>query len=263
MKIFKNFLLFLLVFITFGFVFRLKAEEKTVDELYRDFSTAYLEYQGEINNFETQKKSYLEYQSSSSQFIFLNATKKLLKKEIQAIVAYIRFLKASLSEATLILNYKENYVYVMLDAELSFFEGVREKIDNLSSLAEAKSFMNGLESHYQKVKNFAYLVKYIREVYSAEKILDNIKAEKQKIDEFLSSQDQSSEKVMTARERLNRTNELIQDAENSVKEGHRLLSDSFSQPEKNLKEIREKVDLALNDMRNVVSNWIDLISFVF
>lgn len=162
--------------------------EENSAELYQKFSQNYQIYQTLIDPFNKQKNQYLSYRSLQAQIDFLSSAKNLINAEIQSIILYVQFLKSVLAEATAVLNYKENFLYVNLDKELDYFLLQKTKVSSLSSLGETKDFLKDLQSHYQSVSLFAYQVKAIVEIYSVEKTLGNLKTVSEKIENYFALQ---------------------------------------------------------------------------
>lgn len=177
-------------------------QEKASTDYYNELLQKYRYYQSLIEVVNTQKNRHSAYKTVSTQADLLNEIKKFIAAEIDAMSSYILFVKSALAEATQIINYKENYLYVMLDEELAYLSFTKKNIESLGSLSDAQKLLFEIETHYQKVSRMGHQVKSIIELGSINKISDNIKIESDKIDGFLSEIKSDEARVLASREKF-------------------------------------------------------------
>lgn len=238
--------------------------EQNHAELYQKFSQSYQKYQTLIDPFVTQKNQYLAYRSLQAQVDFLNSAKSLISAEVESIVLYVQFLKSILAEATAVLNYRENYLYVNLDKELDYFLLQQTKVASLSSLGETKDFLKDLQSHYQNVSLFAYQVKAIVEIYSVDKTLGNLKTVSDKIENYFGSQqnwegnlhiDSAKEVFLKEKAELDKINIHLNTA--------REYESKLSTRERNkdiAKDLRREIDSCVDILERVNSSYLDVVN---
>ncbi len=238
---------------------RAYAQNKS-NEFYNELLSDYREYQGLLEPFSSAKSRYLAYQSVSAQSEFLEVSKRLIKAEIEAMRSYASFVKTYLAEATKILNYDENYIYVKLDDELQYLDLARVKADSVTTLSEAEALLKELESHHQRISLLGYQTKALTEIGSVKKIFDNLKIDRGKIDSFLSSSDAAQNKVPASREKLSsldlesdKVSTLIREAETSYK------SFAFRNAAPKSKEIWDTVTKSVVAMKSLLKGYRDII----
>lgn len=236
------------------------AQNQSSIESYQQFLNYYRRYQGLIEVFNTQKTRHLTYQSVSTQAEFLKATKELITAEIDALTAYTTFSRSLLAEATQILAYQENYLYVKLDDELVFLKQAKEKTNALSSLKEAGELLTEIAAHHKKISLMSYQIKSLIEVESAKKVYNNLKIEKEKMAGFMAKEGTSETKVLAAKERfasleedLNAAGDLINTAEGYQKnyDGGDPLAIS--------RQIRTTIDQAIAKINLVVAGYKNIV----
>lgn len=166
---------------------KIYSADKTADEHYSDLISNYRLYQQAIGPFNTAKNQHQAYQTLDTEVALLDKSKKLLTAETVAMESYARFVRTRLTEATQILSYQENYLYIKLDDEISYFTAVRGKINNISLLSEVKATAVDMEKHYRQTQDYGYQVKSLIEILSAKKVWENIRVEKDKINNYLVS----------------------------------------------------------------------------
>lgn len=196
-----------IIFLFFIFFFLLSpfdalGQNKSSGEIYSELLSKYRQYQGQLEPFSSTKSRYLAYQSVSAQSEFLEVSKQLIRAEIEAMHLYADFVKKYLAEATQILNYDENYIYVKLDDEITYLNLAGDRVNSIETLADAESFLKELEVHYQRISLLGYQAKAIIEIGSTKKIFNNFKVERGKIDNFLSSTEAAQSKISASKEKL-------------------------------------------------------------
>lgn len=177
-------------------------QNRTSQENYQKLLQDYREYQGLIEPFNTKKSRHLTYGTVETQSEFLEESKNLISAEIKAITSYTAFVKSYLAEATQILNYRENYLYVKLDDELAFLETAKGRVESLSSLSGAGELMTDLATHYKKIVKIGYQVKAMLGVESVKKVFENVKVDKDKLNNFFSENKASSNELSAAKEKF-------------------------------------------------------------
>jgi len=252
---------FWLLFLPLLFLVKpLWAQNQSSIESYQQFLNNYRRYQGLIETFNTQKTRHLTFQSVTTQAEFLRATKNLAIAEIDALTAYTTFVRSLLAEATQILAYQENYLYVKLDDELAFLKQAKERANALTSLKEAGELLNEMASHHQKISLMSYQIKSIIEVESAKKIYSNLKVEKEKIAGFMAEEGTSETKALAAKEKfenlendLNAAGDLISTAESYQK------NYGGSDPLAVSRQIRTTIDQAVAKINLVVAGYKNIV----
>lgn len=257
----KKFLFFLLVLLVFSFK-NASAADKSSDELYQELLQNYRRYQGLVEPFKIQRSRYLAYQTVATQADFLNAAKSLASAEIEAIVTYTSFVRTYLAEATQILNYRENYLYVVLDDELVYLSSARDKVNSLSSLSDTQSFLIGLSSHYKKISQIGYQVKSLVEIGSAEKTLENIKVETEKIENLLGEIKSEEAKIYAAKEKFSSLKKELQKAEELVDQSGNTLKNAPKDSDFGgiSTGIRETINQSIIKFSLIISGYKNIVS---
>lgn len=257
----KKFLFFLLVLLLFSFK-NVSAADKSSDELYKELLQNYRRYQGLVEPFNIQRSRYLAYQTVATQADFLNAAKSLASAEIEAIVTYTSFVRTYLAEATQILNYRENYLYVMLDDELVYLSSAKSKVGSLSSLSDTQSFLTELLLHYRKVSQIGYQVKSLVEIGSASKTLENIKVETDKIESLLGEIKSEDAKIYAAKEKFSSLKKELQKVEELINQAGSTLKNTTkdSNFEGMSRGIRESVDQSITKFSLIISGYKNIAS---
>lgn len=236
------------------------AQSQSSIESYQQFLNDYRRYQGLIELFNTQKSRHLTYQSVSTQAEFLKATKELIVAEIDALTAYTTFARSLLAEATQILEYRENYLYVKLDDELTFLKQARERVGTLSSLNEAGELLTDIASHHKKISQMSYQIKSIIEVESAKKIHNNLKVEKEKIAGFMAKERTSEAKALAAKEKFNSLDSDLNAAGDLINTaGSYQKNYDGKDPAAVSRQIRTTIDQAIVKINLVVAGYKNII----
>lgn len=258
----KRFCIFFSILFFLFFPQSIFAADNTSDELYQELLQSYRRYQGLVEPFNTQRSRHRTYQSVDTQADFLNAAKSLASAEVEAMISYASFVKKYLAQATQILNYDENYLYVMLDDELVYLSSAKSKVSSLSSLSDTQSFLDELSTHYAKISRIGYQVKSLVEIGSANKTLENIKIETAKIESLLGEITEEDARIYAAKEKFSSLKGELSGAESSIaqaeksykntKEGSNFASMS--------KKVRGFIDQSINQFSSVISGYKNIIS---
>jgi len=257
----KAALFFTLLFFLF-FTKTTFAADKTSDELYQELLQNYRRYQGLVEPFNTQRSRHLAYQSVATQADFLNAAKSLASAEIEAMISYTSFVKTYLAQATQILNYKENYLYIMLDDELAYLSSAKDKVKTLSSLSDTQSFFTELSGHYNKIGQIGYQVKSLVEIGSANKTLGNVKIETDKIESLLGEVKEEDARIYAAREKFSSLKGELSGAEGSISKAEKAFKSTSSSSNfaSMSKKARGFVDQSINQFSSVISGYKNIVS---
>lgn len=174
--------------------------------------------------------------------------------------SYASFVKRYLAEATKVLNYDENYIYVKLDDEITYLNLAREKANSVSTLNEAESLLKELESHYKGISLMGYQTKAITKIGSAKKIFDNLKVERGKIDNFLSSSEAAQNKVSASREKLTSIDKEVETVSGYIKTietSYQGFASNNSAAKSN--EIWETITKSLVSMKSLIKGYRDIV----
>ncbi len=252
---------FWLLFLPLFFLVKpLWAQNQSSTESYQQFLNHYRRYQGLIEVFNTQKSRHLTYQSVSTQAELLKATKDLLLSEIEAMTAYTNFSRSLLAEATQILAYQENYLYVKLDDELAFLKQAKEKANGLSSLKEAGELLTEITAHYKKISQMSYQIKSTIEVESAKKIYNNLKVEKEKMAGFMAKEGTSETKVLAAQEKFESLENDLNTAGNLINQAADYQKNyGGADPLAVSRQIRTTIDQAIAKINLVVAGYKNIV----
>ena len=236
------------------------AQEKTSNEYYQDLLRNYRSYQNLLEPFTTQKSRYLAYQTVATQADFLDSSRALILSEIEAISSYSLFIKSLLAEATKILNYKENYLYVQLDDELTYLKLAKERAQNLSSLGETNQLMSELAKHYEKISQIAYQTKSVVVLGSLNKVYDNLKVEREKLSFYLSELTSDTSNIKAAREKFtmlekqnSEVDEILREAASKQKVDEKGNAKAVSE------EIQNLVNEGVNKIRVIISGYQNIV----
>lgn len=210
---------FILIF-AFSFIFlsssSIFAQEKTSDQYYQDLLVNYRYYQTLIEPFKTTRSRNQTYNTVTTKSELLESSKKLISSEIEAMMSYSLFIKTLLAEATKVINYHENYLYIRLDDEVTFLSVSKERNGNLTSLEQADALVKDLSDHYQKISQIGYQVKALIYLGSINKIYENLKIDKDKLDNLLTENSSNEAKlwqINAAREKFSDTNKIMDEAD--------------------------------------------------
>lgn len=237
------------------------AQDKTSEENYQDLLMNYRVYQGLIDPFNSQKSKYRTYQTVGTQAELLSSSKNLILAEVDSMISYAVFIKSLLAEATKVLNYKENYLYVMLDEELAYLSPLKKNVLNLSSFEETNTAVSDLKTHYQKISNFGYQAKSDIEMAGATKTLENVKIETEKIKNLLSSRSSDDPRSLAAREKLSSLEKEIKTAEGFLNQASGILKNLGKESDHigSSQQIRSLIDKSIERFTLVVNGEKDIL----
>ncbi len=179
--------IFLLVFLLFFLFFNkvCSAQETTTEEQYQVFLKKYRLYQASSDSYNNAKSKYLSYQSVTSRADYLESSRKYLILEIEAAEAYTGFIRSRLIEATKILNYQENLYFIRLDDEITYLSVLKKNVNGAASVSEFLVLWQDFEKHFQSISTYGYAIKSYIEIGSLDKINENLKITKDKINQYL------------------------------------------------------------------------------
>ena len=252
--------LWLLLVPLFFFVHSVCAQNQSSIDAYQQFLNSYRRYQGLIEPFNTKKSRHLAYQSVATQAELLQSSKELIAAEIEAMISYTSFIRALLAEATQILNYQENFLYIKLDDELSFLKSSKERVASLSSLNEADEILADLSAHFKKITKMAYQVKSLIEVEGTKKIFENLKVEKEKIGSFMAAERTDEAKILAAKEKFNELEKELNNADGLIKTAVEYQKNlETNDPAGVSRQIRTTIDEALKKISLVVAGYKNIV----
>lgn len=256
--------LFLFVFSSASFVF---SQEKTSTDYYQSYLEKYRRYQSLSEKYNIAKSRHLAYQSVSSRAEYLLQAKSYLLAEIEAVEEYAKMIRTRLAEATSILNYQENYFFIKLDDEISFFAQAKKRVENSNSVSELSVVWKEFDTHYKKTSQFGYAIKAYIEAGSLAKILSNLKITSDKIKNFVATASADNPLRIAAEDKFVLVGKNLQKAEkivselNNSQENFQKYYNSKSSSESIFKKYEEGLDL-LNESvlsyGNIISSLIDL-----
>lgn len=200
---FKRYLT-LVIFLFLFPLFSLKvfSADLNSDQNYQMFLDSYRRYQTNIEPFKTARSQYQAFLSVESQISFFQQAKKLYSTEVESMLFFSQFIRLRLTEATKIINYDENLLFIKLDDEISFLTNLKNNVDKASSLEDLKKLSPEIKTHYKTISDFAYQIKMIIEISSAEKIFSNLKIEKEKINSFLQNNNYPQVKIVAGQNKI-------------------------------------------------------------
>lgn len=257
MKIKVLVVFFLLLFLSSSGTKRVYAQQSS-NRSYQSFVESYRRYQQYIEPFKTAKSQYLSFQSLESQVKLLDAARKMISSEVEAMLNFASFIRIRLVEATSVLNYNENFLFVKLDDEISFLSDAKEKIDGTTSLDELKNLTAELQSHYQTISQFSYEIKLVIETGSAQKIFDNLKVEKEKFQEYLQNEGLNEFNMKAAQNMLISFQKETAEANESLTKAKALLKKSGAESDKEgwqlITIVFNKLSLILDGYKGIVTS---------
>lgn len=236
------------------------AQEKNSNEYYQEFLSKYRLYQSKVEPFNAKKSRFLTFRTVETQAEFLESAKDFLSSELAAIESYSNFIRSYLVEVTSILNYQENYLFIKLDDELTYCGLTKEKIKNLSSLEQTISLFSELKTHYEKIKGMGWQVKSIVSLASAEKVLNNLKVEGEKIDAFIGGVNESNPRLDAAKDKFNLSKKKTAEMETLLAQGKNILNNmkEGGGNEENFGQVQKIVVDLMAKERQQVSNYQDI-----
>lgn len=234
-------------------------QEKTGTEYYQEYLNYHRNYQNLVEPFNQTKGKFINFQSVVSRAEYLEISQKLLSAEVEAILSYTVYLKTKLAEATKVLQYGENLIYIKLDDEIASLTESKDGIYDLSSIEEVRLFAGELAKHYKTISVYAYQIKSTTEIVSLERNYTNLRIEREKLAEILLPQADDLPTIKATREKtqilekqLSLAGESVEKIKISVKEikgeESRYLSES----------VFKKVQQVNLDLENILSELINI-----
>ena len=118
--IFTVTLLFILLSFSAGGPSLINAQEFDTNKAISDYLYNYNLYRNDYLTFTSAKNEFLNYNTLTSENKALEATRKLLNQRAVTVKTYLTALRMRLKEATLILNYDQNFLYIKIDDEVTW-----------------------------------------------------------------------------------------------------------------------------------------------
>jgi len=251
---------FLLIFFFLSSTNLLFAQEKTSNDYYQDLLKNFQIYQDNLSIFNVKKSRHLSLQTVDTGVELLDAVKNLILSEIKSMSSYTHFIRSYLAEATLILNYQENYLYVKLDDEIVFLRLAEERAKAISSLTEVNDFMQELALHYKTISSMGYQVKAIVDIWSVTKIFENLKVDTDKILNYINQTERSDQVVFAAKDKLAVLDRNIKSVDEQIKNIEKMQSKITSVNAKdtseNIKNIKIKI---LDEIGKVIDGYENIV----
>ena len=126
------------------------AQEFDFNRAYQDYLYTYGQYREAHNQYITAREQYLTYKTLTAKTLALEQTLDMLQKRDEAVSTYLTALRMKMAETTGISNYKQNTLYLKLDAEVSWYSEHREELTSAATLEDLVKSSNEAESRYDK-----------------------------------------------------------------------------------------------------------------
>lgn len=238
-------------------------QEKTSSEFYQDLLGNYRRYQTFTEPFNTAKSRHQTYKSVSTHAELLKASQDLVSSEIDSILSYTLFIKTLLAEATKVINYHENFLYIKLDDEITFLNQTQKKVNSISSLSETGLLIKDLFSHYQNVSKIGYQIKTIIELGAVNKVFGNVKIDKDKIDNFLVETSFDEAKLLelnAAKEKFSDLNKEIVSIEELMNKAANLQKTEVHDDQKGISEqITKLIEESVVKIKSLISGYKNIV----
>lgn len=255
----------LIVLLAFFFSSRIcLAQGTTVEEQYQLFLKKYRDYQASSDSYRNAKSKYLSYQSVTSRADYHDLLKKYLLLEIEAEESYAVFIRRRLTEATKILNYQENFYFIKLDDEFTFLSQLKNKVKDAASISDLLSFWADFETHFETISSYGYSIKSYIEIGSLEKIDENLKITKDKLNQYLVENPSDSSYFKAARDDfsvLEKDYAKIVSLMNNIKSHKKNLS-SGKVSEETANMIRREVNQTLTQIQLLIASYQKLLQTI-
>lgn len=127
-------------------------EEPELDfnRAYQDYLYTYGQYREAHNQYITAREQYLTYKTLTAKTLALEQTLDMLQKRDEAVRTYLTALRMKMAETTGISDYKQNTLYLKLDAEVSWYIEHREELTSAATLEDLVKTSGEAESRYDK-----------------------------------------------------------------------------------------------------------------
>lgn len=150
------FISILLLFFSLVFVYAQETPEFDFNRAYEDYLHAYGQYREAHNQYVTAREQYLTYKTLTAKTLALEQTLDMLQKRDEAIRTYLTALRMKMAGTTGISDYKQNTLYLKLDAEVSWYAEHREELTSAATLEDLVATSEEAESRYDKTLVLIY-----------------------------------------------------------------------------------------------------------
>lgn len=130
--------------------------EFNFNRAYQDYLYTYGQYREAHNQYVTAREQYLTYKTLTAKTLALEQTLDMLQKRDEAVRTYLTTLRMKMAETTGIANYKQNTLYLKLDAEVSWYIEHREKLSSAATIEDLVETSEEAESRYNKTLVLIY-----------------------------------------------------------------------------------------------------------
>ena len=144
-----------IIFYSF-FVSSVIAQEFNFNRAYQDYLYTYSQYRDAHNEYVSAKEQYLSYKTLTAKTLALEQTLKMLQQRDKTIQTYLTALRLKMAETTGIANYKQNTLYLKLDAEVSWYAQHQDEFPSAATLEDLVESAKETERHYSKTQVLAY-----------------------------------------------------------------------------------------------------------
>ncbi len=123
---------------------------------YEDYQYTYGTYRQAHNEYVTAREQYLTYKTLTAKTLALEQTLDMLQKRDESVRTYLTALRMKMAETTGILNYKQNTLYLKLDAEVNWYTEHRDNLSSAGTLEDLVKSSAEAESRYDKTLILIY-----------------------------------------------------------------------------------------------------------
>lgn len=195
-------------------------QEFNFDRAYQDYLFTYNQYRQAHNEYVTAREQYLNYKTLTAKTLALEQTLKMLQERDNTIRTYLTALRMKMAETTGILNYKQNTLYLQLDAEVAWYVNHRDSLSSAASLEDLTKLSKETEERYGKTQVLIYqglgIILEGKENNLKNQINDQIQILKEKITEIREKGDKDTtiaeRWLLEAENKLTRAQEKIDEA---------------------------------------------------
>lgn len=132
------------------------AQEFDFSRAYQDYLHTYGQYREAHNQYITAREQYLTYKTLTAKTLALEQTLDMLQKRDEAIRTYLTALRMKMAETTGISDYKQNTLYLKLDAEVNWYAEHHEELTSAATLEDLVDTSEEAESRYDKTLVLIY-----------------------------------------------------------------------------------------------------------
>lgn len=123
---------------------------------YQDYLYTYNQYRDAHNEYVSAKEQYLTYKTLTAKTLALEQTLNMLQKRDETIRTYLTALRMKMAETTGISNYKQNTLYLKLDADVAWYEEHQNKLPSAATLEDLVKSSKEAEDRHGKTQVLAY-----------------------------------------------------------------------------------------------------------